>query len=178
MPRRRPDTDMVKAAARGCGVTAADARRMVDSYFGAFLSVVRKLPLNTPYRIYTREAFTGFVRVLQIPSVGRIGTVYSRYLRWRSNEAAELAAGGGLQAMGPRGARENAAAEGTAGGGPPFSVAGTRIWVIGADGRRLARQAQRIRYRKRRLKSICDVQDKGDKAAVHRSGDDGGDIQG
>lgn len=153
MPRRRPDHVTLLAAASACAVPMADARRIVDSYFGAFLAEMKSMPLDTPYRIYRRDAFEGrFSRVLSIPSVGRLGPVYSRYLKWRRNAMEDTAALAAGSAYAVRGEVKDAAAAGTGTVAGRPSPSARRIWVIGLEGRRLARQAARIRYRVRKSK--------------------------
>lgn len=69
------------------GLKESEVRCIVNSYFESIVRAAKKLPFNTPCRIYTHETFRGYERIWNIPYLGRIGTSYSRYLAWRANEA-------------------------------------------------------------------------------------------
>lgn len=69
------------------GLTPSEVRNIVQSYFGSIVRAAKKLPFNTPRKIYTHAAFRDYERIWNIPCIGRIGTIYSRYMSWRANEA-------------------------------------------------------------------------------------------
>ena len=130
------------------GLPFKEVRRAVDSFFGAIIRDAAILPFNDERRIYSHDLFGDYGRTWNIPSIGRMGPVYSRYLRWRSNEA------GLLEQVDRRSFRkrmtqseiEAIAADVLSGGtySPAPKVKGSdiykRIWMVGKDGKRMARQ--------------------------------------
>ena len=122
--------------------------KAVNSFFGSIAKYAASLPFNDERRIYGYDAFEEFVEVVNIPHVGRFGPVYSRYLKWRCNEAKALD-------QVPRSAYrkrisqdeiENMADEILSGRTPsplkkkkPTELY-NRVWMIGTDGKRMARQ--------------------------------------
>jgi len=71
-------------------LSVTETRRAVQSFFDVILSEARKMPFNDERRIYYQELFNDYVQVWHIPFIGRIGPVYSRYLKWRENESKTL----------------------------------------------------------------------------------------
>ena len=76
--------------ARAEGVSEVEVRKAVISYFDEIIKNVRRLPFNNARRIYTYEAVNVLAPVFNLPGIGRIGPVYSAYLKWRREEAREL----------------------------------------------------------------------------------------
>jgi hypothetical protein len=70
-------------------INAEDVKNIVNSFFDTISSESRKLPFDNPRKIYSKAVFDSFAssRINNIPYIGRIGPVYSRYLKWRANEA-------------------------------------------------------------------------------------------
>ena len=69
------------------GVDSSDVKKAVLSFFDAIALQSRSLPFNTERKIFSKEKFDTYVTVQNIPCIGRIGPVYSRYLKWRANES-------------------------------------------------------------------------------------------
>ena len=67
-----------------------EIEKAVESYFDSIVEKTKALPFNTPKRIYSRDAFSKCSFVVNIPYIGRIGPVYSRYLKWRSAESEDV----------------------------------------------------------------------------------------
>ena len=149
MPRNKIEEADFALIAKELDVPASEVKRAVYSFFGIIVREARNLPFDDPTRIYTRERFEDFVKVRNIPSIGRIGPVYSRYLKWRGNEAKNQAQANRrvCRARIPQSEIEAIAVEALS-GRTPFPVVKPkltesykRIWMIGRVGKRLARQA-------------------------------------
>lgn len=144
---RLEDADFQQIS-RALGVPASEVRRAVYSFFGIIIREARALPFDDASRIYTRERFEDFVKVHNIPSIGRIGPIYSRYLKWRGNEAKNQiqVSRGDYRAGISQGEIEHIAAEILSGNTPPpvnkkkATEKFNRIWMIGRVGKRMARQ--------------------------------------
>ncbi len=147
---RRDENDF-RAVSDMTGVPAVEVRRAVASFFDSIVKESDALHLDNECRIYSREAFRSREFVRNIPGIGRIGPVYSRYLLWRANESKNLV-------QEPRGHCrnrvvqddiENIAGEIISGGSavPVNKRKGSefykRVWLVGTDGKRLARQVIR-----------------------------------
>ena len=76
--------------AKQLGVSVSDVKNIVNSFFDVLVSESRKLPFDNPQKIFSKEAFDRLAVVRQIPFIGRLGPSYSRYLKWRANEAKEI----------------------------------------------------------------------------------------
>lgn len=87
MPRNKKDDIEFSFLARKYGLEASEVRRIVFSFFDILQLKASKLPLDNPTRIFSKDKFNDFVYVYHIPYIGRIGPVYSRYLLWRKNES-------------------------------------------------------------------------------------------
>lgn len=87
MPRNREDDKVFSSIAKKYGIDASEVKRIVNSFFDILPLESRKLPFNTPTRIFTKDKFEELSSVYQIPYIGRLGPVYSRYLLWRKNES-------------------------------------------------------------------------------------------
>ncbi len=144
---RVEDADL-RTVSEALGVTVDEVRRAVHSFFDDIADRTRRLPFSDTRRIYRREAFDRHVFAVCIPSVGRLGPVYSRYLKWLENEAA-------MRAQQPRSAFRSrrtvqdieAMAEDIL-SGKCVTVSAKkrgnelyeRVWIVDSDGKRLARQ--------------------------------------
>lgn len=87
MKLSRPNSDLCKKIAESEGVSLREVRKAVSSYFDSVVSIVRRLPYDSPRKIYSRGAFLSNSPVVNIPYIGRIGPVYSLYLKWRKSES-------------------------------------------------------------------------------------------
>lgn len=90
MTRNRIDEEIYDEIARSVGVSSSEVKRAVTSFFGSISLEAGRLPFDNPRKIYTKSKFDEFSRVWNIPSVGRLGPVYSRYIKWRGNAAKEI----------------------------------------------------------------------------------------
>lgn len=140
------------------GIAGHDVLRAVHSYFDSIDDRARRLPLDNPARIYSREAFGRYSFVCNIPYIGRLGMSYSRYLKWRANSAksVEQENRSRYRTAVTREDIERLASDILEGRCPakPEKRKGKefykRVWLVGADGKRLARQV---------IKKEKDVQD-------------------
>ena len=130
------------------GLTDTEVKKVVDSFFSVLCHDAKRLPFDNPRRIYSCKGFQGFVTVRQIPFIGRIGPVYSKYLKWRANVSEQLVTA-------PRSSYRRrilqsdieATAEAILSGStpPPLekkkgSELYERVWLVGQDGKKSARQ--------------------------------------
>ena len=148
MGRNRTDEKEFKRIAEELGVPVEDVRSAVSSFFGTMIMEACHLPFDNNRKIFTKEKFSEYAVVRNIPYIGRLGPVYSRYLKWRANESRGL-----LQV--PRSSYrsrllqseiENMAAEILSGRTPSpvkkvkYSELYDRVWLVGQDGKKSARQ--------------------------------------
>lgn len=130
------------------GIDPADVKRAVGSFFSVILEDCKELPFNNHRKIYSREKFSEYSVVRNIPYIGRIGPVYSRYLKWRANEAAgyEMTPRSSYRSRRLQGEIEDIAAAILSGKAPSISKKKKgselydRIWIVGKDGKKSARQ--------------------------------------
>lgn len=136
------------AVAQELNLPVSEVRRAVHSFFGIIIRESRSLPFDNQRKIFTKEKFAEFEGVTNIPCIGRIGPVYSRYLKWRGNEAKNT-----VQAFRSDYRRaitqdeiEHMAEEILSGKAPSpvtkrkNSDLFNRVWVVGKDGKKSARQ--------------------------------------
>lgn len=127
------------------GLPIADISTIVNSFFGAILSESRSLPFDNPRKIFSKDAFDKYVKVQNIPFLGRFGPNYNRYLKWRTNEANEIDMF--VRKKNKKLTQEEieALAEIVLNGGEYVKEKKKqnykRVWFVGKDGKRLARQA-------------------------------------
>jgi hypothetical protein len=148
MGRNRSEYARYRVLSDRYGLDEQEVRKIVCSFFDTVLSDARGLPFDNPKKIYTKDKFEEYVRVRQIPYVGRLGPVYSRYLKWRANMSEQLI-------MAPRSAYrkgitqselETMAAAILSGAAPPLltkrkkSEMFDRVWLVGQEGKKSARQ--------------------------------------
>lgn len=125
-----------------------DVRRAVRSFFDSIRVYAQRLPFDNRRRIYTADSFSWLVKVRHIPSIGRLGPVYSRYLKWRSNVMNEedTALRSSYRVGMKQSELETMAADILSGKTPSIIQKGKKselydsIWVVGKDGKKLARQ--------------------------------------
>ena len=145
--RNRTEQADYREIAERTGLPETEVKRVVRSFFAVILSDAKALPLDDPRRILSREKFEQYGDIVNIPSIGRFGPSYTRYLRWRANASREVN-------QKPRSAYrlrmtpseiENMADAILSGG--TFSLEKkrgnemyNRVWLVGKDGKRQARQ--------------------------------------
>ena len=142
------DNTLCARIASAEGIDIIDVRRVVTSFFSVILKDAVMLPFDNHRRIYSSDVFDGLAEVRMIPCIGRIGPVYSRYIRWRANESGNhvMVPSGSLKRKWSRGEIEDIAAIALSGGTPsmPGKMRGSdlfdRIWIVGKSGKRSARQ--------------------------------------
>lgn len=137
----------IREIARSLGVDEDEAWKAVLSFFGAMKDYARSLPLDNPGRIYLRDGFEKFGKVWHIPGIGRIGPVYSRYLRWRANEAASITQKGRRGYMKELSEKEiDSMAKDILSGKAPSTLQKrikgmyNNVWLVGKEGKKLAWQ--------------------------------------
>lgn len=147
MGRSKVDIDIVRRVSEEFGIPESEVRRCVNSFFGEITGYARTLPFNTPTRIYEAEKFNEYVRVWNIPYLGRLGPVYGRYLDWRSNEADLLKQERKSVYRDKMSRDEIETIAGAVLSGGAFSLPKKtkkenykRVWIVGKNGKRLARQ--------------------------------------
>lgn len=148
MRRSRIEDADYRAIADSLDLPKTEVRKIVSSFFDVMLKEARALPFDNAQRIYSKDKFDELACVWNIPSIGRIGPVYSRYLKWRSNEAKHI-----RQEL--RSSYRNRMtqddiehiADDILSGRTPFLIRKRkgnemydRVWLVGQDGKRLARQ--------------------------------------
>lgn len=148
MGRNRKDFERYRSVSAKTGVSEEEVKRILASFFGCIFSDARSLPFDNPRRIFSRDKFLEYAKVRQIPFIGRLGPVYSNYLKWRANESQMLD-------MAPRSSYrrrmtqsdiENTAATILSGQAPPQlkkrkgKEMYERVWLVGQDGKKSARQ--------------------------------------
>lgn len=147
MGRNRTELALMRDVAEECSLPLGEVSRAICSFFSVIVSDADSLPFDSNRKIYTKDAFNSVVSVTHLPSIGRIGPVYSRYLKWRANESSNVS-------MVPRSSRrkrmtqgdiENIAEDILSGRTPCFvskksSEMYDRIWLVGQDGKKSARQ--------------------------------------
>lgn len=85
--RNRIENSDFAAVSSELDVPVSVVRSVVYSFFDSVSKKASSLPFSTATKIYDRKAFDKHCFVCNIPYIGRVGPVYSRYLQWRSNEA-------------------------------------------------------------------------------------------
>ena len=148
MGRNRHEYTRFRILAERYGVDEQDVRRIVYSFFDTVISDARGLPFDNPKKIYTKDRFNEFIKVRQIPYIGRIGPVYSRYLKWRANEsqALEMAPRSSYRRRITQSDIESTAVAVLSGQTPPLltkkkkSEMFERVWLVGQEGKKSARQ--------------------------------------
>ena len=148
MAKRNLDEADYKRIAADLGLDVTDVRRAVQSFFDTIFLDSIHLPFDDPHKIYSKDRFQEYCKARQIPYLGRIGPVYSRYLKWRANESAgiEMAPRSSFRRRIKQSDIENTAAAILSGQTPPplKKRKGTelfeRVWLVGQDGKKSARQ--------------------------------------
>ena len=142
------DRNRLRDVAERHGLTEDEVGRIVSSFFICMFLDARRLPFDNPRKIYTKDMFEDFVKVRQVPFIGRFGPVYSRYRKWRANESQSvaMAPGSSYRSRIRQSDIEATAAAIFSGQTPPplnkrkKSELFDRVWLVGQDGRKSARQ--------------------------------------
>lgn len=148
MPSRIEARDYEQVAT-ALGIDKNEVARAVSSFFDVILSDARQLPYDNVHRIYSKGAFDAKAVIRSLPGIGRIGPSYSKYLKWRANEAKDVD-------MLPRSAFksgltpeeiEQVAKEALSGISPDISKRKRtkrsqyrRVWLVGEEHRTTAKQ--------------------------------------
>lgn len=148
MPKNTLEEALFSEISLSHNLPISEVRRAVGSFFGSLVRDSRHLPFDDPTRIYTKEKFEEFVNVMNIPSIGRIGPVYSRYLKWRGNESKSITQEHRSKyRSGITQDEIEHMAEDILSGKAPAPVKRkksyelfNRVWMVGRVGKRLARQ--------------------------------------
>lgn len=148
MGRNRREYERYRIVSARQNVSDGEVKRILASFFSIILGDARSLPFDNPRRIFSKDKFEEYVKVRHIPFIGRIGPVYSNYLKWRANESQQIE-------MAPRSSYrrritqddiENMAAAILSGQTPPplkkkrGKEMYERVWLVGQDGKKSARQ--------------------------------------
>ena len=147
--RNRVEEAEYRRIAEELGLDAPDVKRAVQSFFEAIEKEAKRLPFDNNRRIYSREKFGSYIKTRNIPSVGRIGPSYSWYIKWRANESKNVDMEPRKKPRGriPKEAIEKMASDILSGIAPePIrkikrnTELYDRVWLVGQDGKKLARQ--------------------------------------
>lgn len=137
-----------RRVAEATGLPVGEVSRAITSFFQAIIGDARVLPFDNRRRIYTYDAFAEYEKVWNVPSLGRMGPSYSRYLKWRANEAGKMEQANreSYRKSISRDEIETMAAEILSGKTPsPLTRKKgnelyDRIWLVGKEGKRQAHQ--------------------------------------
>jgi len=147
MARSKVNSAKVRTVADSLGISEAEVRRCVNAFFGVIVCYARTLPFNNPTRIYSKDKFNDYVRVWNLPYLGRIGLVWGRYLDWRANVSESLGQKRKSVYRDKLSRDEIETIAGAVLSGDAFSLPEKskkenykRVWIVGKDGKRLARQ--------------------------------------
>lgn len=148
MARNRQDERIFSRIASDYGLDVADVSRIVHSFFSIVRTYASRLPFDNPRRIYTKDRFDELASAWNIPYLGRLGPVYSRYLKWRKNESMDLdqATRSSFRTRWTQGEIEDIAASILSGETPSLpekkkkSELYDTVWMVGKDGKKLAKQ--------------------------------------
>ena len=147
MGRNRKEYARFRRLSEKYGLEGSEVKRIVTSFFDIFMTDASSLPFDNPKKIFSRDVFDRRSTVRQIPYIGRLGPAYSNYLKWRANESGQFQ-------MVPRSSYrsgitqneiENMAVAALSGSAPSFekkkkSEMFDRVWLVGQDGKKSARQ--------------------------------------
>lgn len=148
MGRNRTDEAEYRRIGEKLGLSPNDVGRAVKSYFESIARDASTLPFDNPRKIFSKERFNACGKVVNIPYIGRMGPVYSRYLKWRANVSVgiEMAPRSSYRSGVTRSEIEGTAEAILSGRTPPPIVKKKgkemfeRVWLVGVDGKKSARQ--------------------------------------
>ena len=148
MGRNRKEYERYRELSSRHDVSEEEVKRILASFFDCIFYDARSLPFDNPRRIFSRDKFLEYAKVRQIPFIGRLGPVYSNYLKWRANESQtlEMAPRSSYRRRMTQSDIENTAAAILSGQAPPQlrkrkgKEMYERVWLVGQDGKKSARQ--------------------------------------
>lgn len=148
MGRDRKEYERYRRVSAKTNVSEEEVKRILVSFFSIFLGDARSLPFDNPSKIFSKDKFEDYVKVRHIPFIGRIGPVYSKYLKWRANESQQIdmAPRSSFRRRITQGEIESTAEAILSGKTPPplrkrkGNEMYKRVWLVGQDGKKSARQ--------------------------------------
>ena len=147
MRKNRLEEAELKLLSDESGIPVSEVRRVIHSFFDTIIKESRALPFDNEQKIFTKEKFAEYEKAWNIPYIGRIGPVYSRYLKWRGNEAKNSGQmlRSNCRAVMTQDEIEHMAEEILSGRTPSLtkkknSELFNRVWVVGKTGKKSARQ--------------------------------------
>ena len=148
MGRNRKEYERYRVVSAKQNVSEEEVKRILASFFSIIFCDARSLPFDNPRRIFSKDKFDEYVEVRHIPFIGRIGPVYSNYLKWRANESQqiEMAPRSSYRSRRTQSDIESTAAAILSGMTPPplekkrGNEMYERVWLVGQDGKKSARQ--------------------------------------
>ena len=148
MGRNRKEYERYRELSLRHDVSEEEVKRILASFFSILFSDARSLPFDNPRRIFSKEKFNEYIKVRNIPFIGRLGPVYSNYLKWRANESQqiEMAPRSSFRKRRTQSDIESTAAAILSGKTPPplkkrkGNEMYHRVWLVGQDGKKSARQ--------------------------------------
>ena len=87
MTRNKIDDKLFCEIAERLSIDPSEVKKAVVSFFDVIALDAKKLPFNNVRKIFSNDKFQSYSSASLIPHIGRIGPVYSRYIKWRGNEA-------------------------------------------------------------------------------------------
>lgn len=147
MRQNRTDEKLFCEIAERFSVDPAEVKKAVLSFFDSTVLDAKSLPFDDVRKIFSQDKFQSFASVSLVPYIGRIGPVYSRYLKWRRNEATTVQFHS--RSMYRNGLTrddiEHIAGELLSGNAPVItkkknSEMFNRVWLVGLDGKKQAHQ--------------------------------------
>ena len=148
MGRNRKEYERYRKISSRHDVSEEEVKRILASFFCTFFNDARSLPFDNPRKIFSKDKFEEYVKVRNIPFIGRIGPVYSNYLKWRANvsQQIEMAPRSSYRSRRTQSDIESTAAAILSGEAPPplrkkrGKEMYERVWLVGQDGKKSARQ--------------------------------------
>lgn len=148
MGRDRKEYERYRVVSAKQSVSEDEVKRILASFFSIVLNDARSLPFNNPKKIFSKDKFDEYAAVRHIPFIGRLGPVYSNYLKWRANESLviEMAPRSSYRKRVTQDDIESTAEAILSGKTPPplrkrkGNEMYHRVWLVGQDGKKSARQ--------------------------------------
>jgi len=148
MGRNRKEYERYRKISSRHDVSEEEVKRILASFFEVVFADARSLPFDNPRKIFSKDKFEEYVKVRHIPFIGRIGPVYSNYLKWRANvsQQIEMAPRSSYRSRRTQSDIESTAAAILSGETPPplkkkrGKEMYERVWLVGQDGKKSARQ--------------------------------------
>lgn len=145
--RNRIDSKCFTEISRSLSVDPGDVGKVVISFFDSIVLGAKALPFDNCRKIYSKDVFDTLVTVSSIPYIGRIGPVYSRYLKWRANASCEVEQRSRKSYKHHLTKQDiESIADAILSGREPviekkkYSELFNRVWIVGKDGKKQARQ--------------------------------------